>query len=451
MSDSNITASLSTRAADWMRAQGMVPPKFEDITDDWRKLADARNLMKRAAQACADKYNETGTPQAEADKLVEYSRDFEEFRDACDERMDEINGVRWEDPRAEAIRRDRGPNADREKGADELVGLRPEQRFADYFRNERPGDFDQFRDLSVGKYMRAMVIGPRNEVEERALKIGTDSSGGFTVPVALAAELIDLLRNQSQAIRAGSLTVPLTTTTNNWAKITAQPTPGWRIEEAAITTDDMTFGQVQLEPKSLAMIVKVTRELLQDSANIAGLLPMLLTQAMAEELDRVVLFGSGSDPEPRGLMNDASINEVAHNAEIDSYAPLLRARSKVLENNATPGAFIMNSRDEGTISRLTDTTGQPLMMPSALQGLPMLVSNKVPTDLGSGSPNNESVILHGDWRWNVIGIRNEITVTILRERYADTGHYGFLCHLRADCVRVHPEAFVKVTGVQPTA
>ena len=76
----------------------------------------------------------------------------------------------------------------------------------------------------------------------------------------------------------------------------------------------------------------------------------------------------------------------------------------------------------------------------------MITTLQIPTNLGGDS--DESTIFCGDFSHLIIGIRNEIRIEIFKERFADTLEYGFLAYMRADIVAVHPEAFVKLTGVK---
>lgn len=53
----------------------------------------------------------------------------------------------------------------------------------------------------------------------------------------------------------------------------------------------------------------------------------------------------------------------------------------------------------------------------------------------------------GDFRNVIIGVRIELQVDVLRERYADQGQIGMVSYLRF-CPRVvHPETFVRVTDI----
>jgi HK97 family phage major capsid protein len=100
----------------------------------------------------------------------------------------------------------------------------------------------------------------------------------------------------------------------------------------------------------------------------------------------------------------------------------------------------MHPQDAGTLAGLTDTTDQPLRMPPALEGIPQLVTTSVPI-----VPT--STIIAGHWPFLLVGIRSQIRIEVLRERYADEMAYGFLAAMRADVAAEHENAFVKITGI----
>jgi HK97 family phage major capsid protein len=324
--------------------------------------------------------------------------------------------------------------------------LRPEQRMADLQRG-RAG-VEGYNGLTLGRYFRSMVVGAESDVERRALTEGTDSAGGYTVPTPLSDELIDLMRAATVAIRAGARTVPLTSDTNYVAKVASDPVPAWRAEGGLVAEGDPTFSRVTFAPKSLAVIVRASRELIEDSLNIATMLPQIIAAAMAQELDRVAFFGSGTGNEPRGLTKTAGISTVAAGGALTGYGRLIQARTAVLSANA-PGitSYVLHPRDEGKLAGLVDGQGQPLNMPPAIAQVPMLTTTAVPTNGGVGV--NESSIVTGHFPHLLIGIRSAIRVEVLRERFADTLQYGFLAHMRADIAVEQPGSFCTITGITP--
>lgn len=61
--------------------------------------------------------------------------------------------------------------------------------------------------------------GDYGQAEARALSEGTLSAGGYTVAVELSARVIDRARNLSSVMRAGALTIPMTTNALKVAKV----------------------------------------------------------------------------------------------------------------------------------------------------------------------------------------------------------------------------------------
>jgi HK97 family phage major capsid protein len=333
------------------------------------------------------------------------------------------------------------------------ISLRPEERFADWSARNGSSSGSEFRGLTTGAMLRAVAFGAKTEQERRALSEGTDSAGGFTVPTILSAQIIDRLRAQSVLIRAGARTVPLTSDTNVIAKLSADPTPAWRAESAAIAISDPTFAAVTLAPKSLAVMIKFSRELLADSVNLEAALLQAVTGAMALELDRAGLFGTAADSQPRGVVNVAGINTIAADGKLTlqaggAYGALVRARTALLTANAgEPSAYIMSPREDGTLTGLRDGNGQPVFASPKITAVPMLTTTAVATNLGAGT--NESTMVAGNFAHLLIGMRETLRLSVLRERYAETGELALVAHMRADIAVEHPLAFCSITGIRP--
>lgn len=333
--------------------------------------------------------------------------------------------------------------AEEERSAEDYA-LKPEQRFKTWAKAQ---SHDEYHGLSVGKYLRSMITGAQNDTERRALAEGTDSAGGYTTPTTLGAEMIDLLRANSVLNQAGARTIPLTSNNHSIAKLLSDPVPGWRNENASVAESDPTFGNVPFAPKSLAVLVKVPFELMQDSVNLETDLPRIMSVALAKELDRVGLIGTGTDPEPLGILGTSGIGTDAVDAALVNYAKLAKARTGILTANAGPvSAYIMHPRDEGTLTSLTDTQGQPLNAPKPVGEIPMLTTTAIPVDGGVGS--DESTIFAGNFNNLIIGLRSDIRLELSKTVYMDKLQYGLVAHLRADIAVQHAPAFYTLTGVQ---
>lgn len=316
------------------------------------------------------------------------------------------------------------------------------------------GDLDtSLYGVSFAQAMRALVTGPRDDIERRALSESIDSAGGFTVPAPLAAEFIDALRARTRVISAGAQTVMMDSQTLRMAKVIDDPVVTWRAENAAVGTGDPTFGAVEFSAHSLAGLVRVSRELLEDSANVEQVLLNAFSQSMAVELDRVAMFGSGAGDEPLGVNGVAGISEVSmgtDGAAVTNYVPWLDALEQLeTANSPAPTAAIHHPRTQRAINGLTDTTNQPLARPQALAELPYMSTTSVPIDQTQGTAVDASTSLVADWSSLLIGMRQQMRVLVLRERFADDLQVGFLVYMRADVQVEHAARFCRIVGITP--
>jgi HK97 family phage major capsid protein len=187
--------------------------------------------------------------------------------------------------------------------------------------------------------------------------------------------------------------------------------------------------------------------LLEDSLNIGTALPDVLAAAMALELDRVALLGTGTAPQPRGIAATVGIGTFAQNALIANYANLSKARTGILSANAGPvSAYIIHPRDEGTFTELVDGDGQPLNAPRAVADIPVLTTTAIPINGGAGS--DESTMFADNFAHLMLGIRQDIRIELLKtSAYASNLQYTFVAHMRADVAVAHAGAFYTLTGV----
>lgn len=292
-----------------------------------------------------------------------------------------------------------------------------------------------------------------SERERRALEAATGSSGGYLVDEQLSARFIDALRARSVVSRAGALTLPLTGSADRFhlARIDSDPTPEWRAENATVAEGDPTFSRIMLGPKTLAVLTKIPSELVQDAANLEMVVERSLTESVAAEIDRAAIFGSGVGDEPMGLIHTQNVNVEAVGGALMNYDPFVKGLRRLEDDNvdssAPTVAAVMAPRDWQTIELFKDTTNQPLRPPPSVAGLTRFRSTKVPTDGGTGS--NESEIVTGDWSRVLLGVRQEVTVEILRELFRERLQIGVLVWARFDVALERGESFVRLSGITP--
>ncbi|MBW9107773.1 phage major capsid protein [Paraburkholderia phenoliruptrix] len=329
-------------------------------------------------------------------------------------------------------------------------GMRAAEIAAHYKQAAKAADEDT--GITMGDFMRGVAGMKTTEGVKASLAVGTDTAGGFSVPNVVMPTILDALVDQSALLSAGASIIPVGEGGKSFttAGIDTLPVPAWRNELGAIAETDPTLRPIVATPRSLACIVRFSRELLADSTDISRAVTQAISQAFALELDRVGLVGSGTAPEPLGLYGMEAVTKIEQIGATFGYADMLAAYRTQLEHKApAPTAAIMAPRTLTGLAGMVDTTGQPLNAPPLLSTVRQLSTNGVPTNLGTGT--NKSLVFVGNFSTVQYVMRERLNIGVLREAYAKTGEIGFLCHARVDVVAYYPQAITVIEGVASAA
>lgn len=332
--------------------------------------------------------------------------------------------------------------------------LRNAADFRAHYANMQGGAPRNGEQIQISDFLRGVAGMKTTAGVSAALSVGTDSSGGFAVPSLVMPQILEALVPASSLLSAGAGIVPLSEGAKQYttAAVDNIPTAAWRLESGNLAESAPTFRAVVAAPKSLAFYFKASRELLADASNMDAALNVAIAQAFAKELDRAGLRGTGTNPEPRGILNTVGIKTVSNGvngAALAGYGNFFSGAQELLSANAPmPTAAIMSPRSLVKLGGLIDTTGQPLRRPEMLSGMTMLSTSAVPNTLTVGTSTDCSEIYIGDFTKLAFMMREQVSIQVAKEAFATTGEIGFVCHVRADVVLTHPACFAVVTGVR---
>ncbi|MGF6663836.1 HK97 family phage major capsid protein [Paraburkholderia atlantica] len=324
-------------------------------------------------------------------------------------------------------------------------GLRSAQISAHYMRRAQAAGEDT--RLDIGDFMRGVAGMQCSDSVRAALSVGESAGGGYAVPSVVMPRILDAMVDQSALLAAGAGILPIDSGAKNVtvAAIDTLPKPAWRLELGGVTESGPTFRGVVATPRSLACIVRISRELLADADDVSRAITQAISQAFALEFDRVGLVGSGKAPEPLGLYCMDGVKKIQQAGAKFAYADMLAAYQAQLEASApAPTAAIMAPRSLVGLAGLMDTMGQPLNAPALLDNVRRLSTNGVPTNLAGG---DKSLAFVGDFSTVQFALREALTIGRLNEAYAKTGEIGFLCHARVDVIANYPQAITVIEGV----
>ena len=403
---------------------------------------------RREARTAADQLLTRASDEGrdlEPDELTEYRKHVDAEREV-QERIEELHAQEVRELQAAPARAPQAPS---------VSGpfLTREMKVSDWAQTR--GLITGDEPLSFDRYLRGIATGDWSGAdEERALAETTPTAGGHLVPTPLAANVIDLARNASRVFQAGAITVPMTSKTLKVPRLTSENTPTWHAENASITDQDLVFDSVTFTAQTLVRTIKLSVELFEDAdPSSEDVIANSFAQQLALELDRVALRGSGSSPEPRGVLNQSGVVNVTHGANgttITNFDWWLDAVGGVRGNNFEPTAIIQAPRSTTSLSKLKEATTNAYMTPPAgLNNIPMLSTKQIPINTTTGTSGDTTEFYVGQWNQLMIGIRTDFNLRFLAERFlADNLQYAFVAYLRADVQVAQPTAFQVDTGVR---
>jgi len=259
-----------------------------------------------------------------------------------------------------------------------------------------------------------------DETEKKAGSTGSDSAGGYIVPSQYVASIIEMLMQESIIASMGATYLNnLSASPLEIPKQTGGATAYWVDENADITSSDLAFGQLSLTPKACAAMIKMSNRLIKlSNPSAEAMVRRDIVNALALEIDRAALRGSGIGSEPKGIKNTSNINTLALGTNGDAFTldAVADMIGKIEDSHALRGklGFVFNAKVKRMMFKQKvaqysgDTAGMPLLMPMSDVNLKNLIGydfktfSGIPTDLTKGSGSNLSEVYFGNWEELII-------------------------------------------------
>ena len=276
------------------------------------------------------------------------------------------------------------------------------------------------------------------------LSEGTDSEGGYLVPDEFEKTLIQALEEDGVVRNLAHVF----TTSNGLHKIPIVTTKGvanWIDEGAAYGESDDVFGAEQIDAHKVGTIIKVSEELLNDSAfDLEAYFQSEFARRIGNKEEEAFLIGDGSK-KPTGILNatgGADIGVTAGSATAITADELIDLYYSLKSPYRKNAVWLMNDSTVAAIRKLKDSNGQYLWQPAlrekeydTILGKRVITSPYAP-EIAAGA----KTVMFGDFSYYWIGDRQGVSFKRLNERYADLGQVGFLASKRVDGKLILPEA-----------
>lgn len=273
------------------------------------------------------------------------------------------------------------------------------------------------------------------------LAVGTQSAGGYLVPIEFERTLVQALE-ENNIIRQLARVIPTRGMELQIPVVASRGNASWLAEGQEIPTSDSGFGQVILNAYKLGTMIKVSHELLADSA-------FPLDSFLAEDFGRRIgdleeeAFVSGDGTgKPTGFLTSATVGKTTSSATAISSDDVIDLYHSLKSPYRKSSVFIANDQTISAMRKLKDSNGRYLWQPAltagdpdTIIGRPVYVSSYMP-QIAAGA----KALAFGDFSYYWIGDRQGRTFQRLDELFAGTDQVGFKATQRVDGKLVLPEA-----------
>ena len=245
---------------------------------------------------------------------------------------------------------------------------------------------------------------------KRDLTAGTNTQGGHTIQTDVG-DLIPILEPKLQVEALGATMLTGLVGNLDLPRGNADASATWEGENDANAETSPTFDKISLSPNRLGAFTDISKQLMvQSSIQVENYVRRRLEFAIAKAVDLAAINGSGTAPEPEGILNVTGIGDVAGgtNGLAPTFDHLVDLESEIAVDNADMGrlAYLTTPGIRGKLKKTKIDTGSGLFVwgqdASSLNGYNAVVSTQVPSTLTKGSSTDCHAIIFGNWEELII-------------------------------------------------
>jgi HK97 family phage major capsid protein len=327
----------------------------------------------------------------------------------------------------------------------------------------QPKDKKAVRPTATAEYNEAFWNMVRGDMSREVLDVlsvgkGTDdpkSAGGYTVPDEFEKKLVEALE-ENNIFRKLATVIKTSSGTRSIPIAEDSGEASWIEEGSAITESDMTFSQATLSAYKQGTLVRVTTELLDDSAfDLADYIARRFGVRFGRGEEKAFFVGKGpsqnpdvTPSEPTGILTQIEAAKSTAGAGMVTFDDVIALYSSLTAPYRGKASFVCNESVLFRLMQLKDATGAYIWKPAldvgkpdTILGRPIYTSQYMPAMTGTASADkNKKIMLFGDFKYYWIADRRGRRIKRLNERYAEYDQVGFIGTQRVDGKLILPEA-----------
>jgi HK97 family phage major capsid protein len=301
------------------------------------------------------------------------------------------------------------------------------------------------------------VLGANRAAETPGQVAGTFGDGGALVGTnRLDAQFIDLIRNRSAFLNSGLTMLSGLEGNVEIPKKLSSSTYYFVGENADVTNSKLTFGLVNMIPRTIGVRVPISRRMMiQSSPDVENLVRLDMAESVALGMDYTIGYGTGNSGQPLGIINTAGIGAVTFAGGTNKKFPVslggdtttdlncgdwgdyVDLETELAIDNLDAGSmrYIMNSVVRGALKQTlrASSAGSDYIMTDAGQvnGYGVTVSNQMQTN----------DVLFGNFADCVVGMWSGLDVVIDPYTQSASGQVILTVHQDFDVAVRRPQSF----------
>lgn len=272
---------------------------------------------------------------------------------------------------------------------------------------------------------------PTNLLASRAVTAiagsGNATGGGSLIGTELdEASFINALRPVSRVLQLGARTLPNLRQNVDVPRVATGATAAWVSEGDVSVEDESAFDKIKFRPHILTGYAQMTHEMaVSITPEMEHLVRGDIARAIGTGLDAAAIAGSGIAPVPTGILSTSGISTVSLGANGGpiTVAGMDDLEAAVAEANVFDDSFgyLMPPAQVRKLRGLVDSANRPIwrsygdpdgkVSRGHWNGIPVVGSNNVPSNLTKGTGSGLSAIIMGNWSdlvladWGFIELR----------------------------------------------
>lgn len=288
-----------------------------------------------------------------------------------------------------------------------------------------------------GREPKGIII-PNDVLADRAFSTTTGGGNNLIATNLLAGSFIEMLRKRTWVMKRarslagliGNVDIPRQNATGN---------AYWVGEGGEPSGSNPGVDQIAMTPKTIGAYYDITRRLLKQSTPDAeALVRDDLLKVIALELDRVAIYGSGSEYQPKGLKNYTGINSVDFTTTAKpTFAELVDMETQISLDDADVDAmsYAFNAGIRGwckTTLKFSAAGSATIWEPGGtVNGYPVDVSNQIAT----------GDVFFGNWMDLIIAMWGGLELNVDTAALAKSGGLRLIALQDVDINLRHVESF----------